>query len=870
MNVLVKKLSFLLFFTCFQVLLAFFYLTSFESLIIGLSVIFLVIFSFVLKIEFKVEKNSLLLFLTLLILQVLTTFFSQSISLSLNAIIYQFVAFVFFIFFRSLDSSKIIKRSEIVSFILILGLVYSFFYIFFFVFPSFNHMLSSINIITLIYGHSHLAAILLLIIPLVWWFVFNSSFKVVVKYRYILFPFFYTILFFTFGRFALFLSILQLPFLYVLVKKQKINKKLYVLFASLVCIVVVLFISFSLVPKKDCIIPSYSQQVCKNIHSEKRPEYFQQSLKTALSYPLTGYGPGTFSLITKKFSAIAQNSSSYAHNSFLQMIAESGFIVGIVYILLHFNFLSFFVNAFRQRKKITVQHFLIVGVVSLFVNALVDFDWEMLPTYLLTIIIIALIFWDNKKDLITKHVKSIWFLCVTLVIIYSVITTAVGLLVIQGNVSDAFKLFPYSANHLYNFLKTDSLDSDQRTQLFSIYSNHSEVLLKQAEEATNDTEKTLFYEKALERNQWLVTDKGFQDLLYTSGEHKRLGEVAFQAVHILQYAKEHNILDLSERKAESLVYLHYGAIDAMNSGDTNLATQDYEVILNEFYSFSDESEYIDFYRYYLKADPNWNQHVTSFINKLYLTDTENTKKLLKLIYELSQNSKDITQNEFIFVNEALAEVAIKIANTSFQKADFENASDFYLIGTTFDVGVFNKNRPSFIDYQFSNAERTKFWLSMNQVNNESLQIYMNEVGSEYLALFLNALEDENVDLIIYSLEKILKISPWHLDTLEFSFFPRLQLIANKYVLAEDWETAERLISFIAQFNTYSGMLQLGNYYVLTGEISKAEVAYQECSDKWFDLRRNIHKDCTRLLRTQNLDQYVLEYWIVSDTITGDL
>lgn len=219
----------------------------------------------------------------LFVLVIVGTFFSLIYSQSIGLSIFWYIRLLFgvciFYLFYSLSSSKVAHtyKAFLVGFIFLSvasSIVVS-------VFFKDSLWLPKMNLLVTNYGHNHLADLLLFALPLTTGVVF---FGILVT------------LLFTFARGAWAPAVLSFY-----------NKKYAVLFGAFLVVVLM----FYLKPVSPI---------------NQRIQYWQQATYAIQEHPFVGYGPGTFSLVSRKLQQNLNNYSWYAHGFAVQTIAESGMI----------------------------------------------------------------------------------------------------------------------------------------------------------------------------------------------------------------------------------------------------------------------------------------------------------------------------------------------------------------------------------------------------------------------------------------------------------------------------------------------------------------------------------------------------------------
>ncbi len=530
----VKKSIFLLLLASFQVLMFFTVYFTYEWIIVTLFLLFLLFYFYYFHLRIVLPTKVLFLWLLFLFSLVGVSFFTHSVPLTLDKLIFFFASFSIFLFFHSLGSIKLFDKKEVVLSLLLLGLVLAFFFLIFLIFPDAADALLLMNIFTIHNGHSHFASILLMFLPLAWWLLSCKECELT-EYVWLVLILFYSLLILTFGRFAIFISLLQLPVVYWLFYKKQIKKKLLILSAFLLSI---FFISvfFSFGNNNYCyLFGDFRVQVCKSISSEARPTYFKHALAGTIEYPLVGYGPGTFSLVTEKVARSFLYSSNYAHNHFLQLFAETGIVVGSFYLLLvGYLFWSMYLVMRRKGKYYLLNSFLLLSIASSLLNSLMDFDWEIFTIFQMTMILMGLLMWEDKfessKD-VYKHYS--WLLIFPILVIVCGTVLGINEVFFSMHRQDlAFNFFPYFNSELDRFLRTEKVVDEQRKQLYSIYRNHPRVIEYHLDEVTNE-ERLILYKQLMKLEPWQVNNLGYYHTLLTLNRYAELGREAYKGLEYL-------------------------------------------------------------------------------------------------------------------------------------------------------------------------------------------------------------------------------------------------------------------------------------------------------------------------------------------------
>lgn len=508
---------------------------------------------------------------------VISLFFSHSFSLSLENVTLYIASFLVFSFFYSAFHSRKIEKEHIFLAVLLILFVLSFFFILLFVFPSLSAFLPTLNLLTLSYGHSHFAAILLLVLPIVWWFNY-SRYSELFRFKFFLVMLFYTLLLFTFGRLAIILSFLSLPFL--LSKNFVENKGLKLFLLSLFLIVIpgLFFVSFS---SDNCKTVEFKQQLCKPVVKEIRPEYFKQAVYSFFDYPLFGYGPGTFSLITKKYSQIGQHGSIYAHNFFLQTFSESGIVAGtVVLILLVSIFLRAVTTVISNRTR-SIEYYLAIGFILIFANSLLDFDWNTFFIFQLSLLFAAgfLQSSESKNIRLVKLITLFWAIAALMIVTLGMVLILSKALLADSQANLLVGFFPYSRYQAKEIINDNSLNETNISKMMEIHKNDPDILFLFLEKINDQRKKIALYQKLVSISPWTTINTDYMKLLESEQMFEELGITAINGLRLINEAQSKGYVFRYEVKENVASYLNQSANYHLNIGDPQTAGKYYNEVL---------------------------------------------------------------------------------------------------------------------------------------------------------------------------------------------------------------------------------------------------------------------------------------------------
>ncbi|NCS86569.1 MAG: hypothetical protein COZ34_00500 [Candidatus Pacebacteria bacterium CG_4_10_14_3_um_filter_34_15] len=757
MNLSLKKSIFLFLFSCFQVLIFFSFYTAYELIVVSFFMVFLLFYFYYFNLEIVLDRKLLFLWLGFLFLLFISSFSTHSIPLSLDSLIFHISSFCIFVFFNSLNSRKIFSKSELVFSFILIGLALSAFFIAFFSFPDLSTFLLPVNLFTSSFGHTHFAALLLLLIPLAWWFVFSQKFPSFHNRHFIL-VLLYVLLIFTFGRFAVVLCLVQLPFLYKFAYKAQFSK----IFIVIISLVLLLFLAtiafFSLNSIENCQMNEFRSKVCKPLSGDSRKEYFAYALRGFKSNILFGYGPGTFSLIDKKYNPNLQYSSIYAHNVFIQMFVESGIFTGSVYLLL---IAYLFKKMFAVNKK-AENKYIFIGLISLLANAFIDYDWNTVSIYQMTMIFSAIVLWDypkSDKNINTIFLRSIWIILTFGLIILGIINVTTKILISVHEDNIAFKIFPYFYSQSNYFLTFNSLSEDQRQVMYKIYKNHEKFIWNNIINTQSNERKKELYTHYSQVNQLFVTNETYLKFLEEIGDFKSLGDVSQRGLALIMEIDSANFPQSYQNKSKLMSYIHESAINLIKSDDLNIAVDYYNSILQVLYVVDINKDFHLFYKEFFSETSPWGDNVSIYLHDLYDKNPKLVRIELLKIEEMHSLSNKNEYQDTLLNGRDLAILASSIAFNDLKNGNLNEAAEMYILAQKFENWIFNYLSSDFLDQLKTDEDKIMFWSQMEEFPGEYFGKYSDEVARAHFILLRDALDKNDIDLANKISKRILKIAP---------------------------------------------------------------------------------------------------------------
>lgn len=755
-----KKTVFLAIFACFQLLIFLTLSTMYSFIVIAFFLSFLLFYSWYFKLKMVVNLNILFFWMLFIVLLAISSLFTHSISLTLDEMIFHLSSFCIFIFFLSLGESKIFSKFDFISIFLIIGIVLSIFFITFFSFPNLAFFLPPLNIFTAVNGHGHMAAVLLILIPFSWIFASSNKYSLF-SHRYLLVVLFYILLVLNFGRFAILLSLIQLPFLYLSISKNVINKKYFLMAVFLLVCSLVSIGFFSFDDRKTCKVREFDIQLCKPLNHEARPDYFKRAILGMKDYPIFGYGPGTYSLLNSKYNFDNKNLSIFAHNVFLEMYSESGILVGTAYLALIFTLFKLMFSV-RENGQNSI---ILIGLMGLLLNSFMDYDWNTFPIYQMSMIFISLVLWNyqQKKSYSSKiSTKLIWNLIAILIVILGLVNLTTKLLINFGRDEDAFNFFPHFYFHSNYFLTESNITNDQKKKLYELNPYDEKYIFQNISESTDPQEKSLLYGRLLEISPLVSINSSFFDNLKQINDYEMLASVATKGFNLLNQAEADSYLQKDLIKSEILNVIHDASIKLVESGNLDSAIICYDTVLEVIFNVSSENNFHAFYNEY---QPLWSSNLNTFLDKLYKKDPEKVRFELQKIYSYDANSKKRAGEETVFAYDILSEYAVKIATSDMESGRYADSAQMLVIAQSFNKWVLNELPETFFDPLNADVENEKiFWLAMDEFPDE---YFVKFSGLAYEKNVILLLEETDYDSFKKRLERILKIAHWIENTQEY-------------------------------------------------------------------------------------------------------
>ncbi len=497
-----------------------------------------------------------------LLVVTIATVFSHSLPLSLHELVVQYFAFVFFcsvLFTKSKlrSSEHLFPGFVLITIVMVtLSTVAQ-------VVPAIGVHLPPMTLLYPKFGHNHLAAFLLLVLPL--------SAYVVVKNRnrraWVFFAIVCVALVLSWGRVALVIGLLQLIALaFFLFQKKLVPRKVAsIIFSSLSILFIACCLTigyYTLVQFKydTCSAGMFRKFLCKNPYEEPRLEYWRQAVVATREYPLIGYGPGTFELINKKYRSRPAVGTAFAHNTLLETLSESGIVAVLLLGILGVSLVG---KSYRVvSSQATFENVaLFIAVSGQLINSMFDYDLNHIGIYIITVLFFAKILsgssFDVSKETVKSQKKYQFFIKLSL-------TLSVGFILFFGLlffVTEALLLlkkpqyvaerFPYFVEQKHILLLEENIKKSNADLFLDTYENHPEVVQNVLTFNITNAEKVAYYARLHEIYPWGLiwllqtkdyTNEGFVEALQEQLNRSKTFLVAMEKMNKVEHHEQREIL----------------------------------------------------------------------------------------------------------------------------------------------------------------------------------------------------------------------------------------------------------------------------------------------------------------------------------------
>lgn len=461
--------------------------TSLQPYLLVCSVLFTFFFAF--TNDWSVTKKfgvPLMMVLLLSSLLCISSIYTHSVPLTLQkmATYAQMAIFLLFFLLQKFAEKDIVRLLQYIGISLAILSVIAISLI---ILPGIGSTLPPMNMVFPTYGHSHLAALLVLFYPVLFFLAFKQEKK---SLNWVGVFLLVTIaLLLSFGRVATVIGAAQLVVLFVSQKDILLNRmwsRIAIGATGLLFAALSLFFLYSAVLgcptyiQQNTFISSKSFFCQKKLVDEPRFFYWSQALQAIQDFPIVGYGPGTFGLVSEKYRQIPNMKTLFAHNEYLEVFAESGIGVGVMSIVLVFLPIFYFLQVRKKQKwgSEDIYTYLLLGYVSFLALLFFDYSLRFVPVQILFSAVLGLLikkyYLLKNKDIKGMFVRPLALVAQIVWVSAATILTSYVLVEIAATFSGktctnslamlepkfAMKVSAYSAKSTCNLAK-------------ELYSNHS-------------------------------------------------------------------------------------------------------------------------------------------------------------------------------------------------------------------------------------------------------------------------------------------------------------------------------------------------------------------------------------------------------------
>ena len=329
---------------------------------------------------------SLSFFIFFLITITISTIYSKDFRLSMFNLLLYFAYFIIFFAIQPIFSNQR-SRKILISFLIITSVVISAISLYnTLILRYVNKELEGVSFYWVYYGHNHLSALLVFVIPMAF-YLYISHLKSKYRLLYFLIPFFLIIsLFFTFSRGSIIALIGSFCISLLAFKIISFKKFLLILFLGALSIFL-----FLLSLKQSSTFFNITRD---SLEINSRLAYWNKSLVNWYESPIFGTGLDTTRYAKLNTEKKKIPDSYYSQNFFIQMLSDGG-IFGFLgsFLLIFYLFWKSYIRTLNSLKSVNnYLYFSIwVGIFASLLNAMIDFDWQLPTVFLLFWILIGIL-----------------------------------------------------------------------------------------------------------------------------------------------------------------------------------------------------------------------------------------------------------------------------------------------------------------------------------------------------------------------------------------------------------------------------------------------------------------------------------------------
>lgn len=805
----------------------------------------------------RVHTVAIVLFFLFYLGSFLSLFFTASVPLTINKWILMSISVLTLEFFY-FSEKKELPVDLILYQLLIVGINVGILCSMFFLFPVLAKHLPAMNLLFATYGHNHASIIFLFCVPIAFYIAQKNTFK-----RVWLLPllFLFLNLLISFARVDIVIGTIELGIFIFFQKQNRSLRSLWSWKTGAVGVLALILIGISLTkikPWQLCVSSTIKHQICKDLNTEYRLEYWQEAVKGITEKPLTGWGGGTFSIISARKAKYPYYYAAYAHNEYLQLLSEYGMLLSLSFFLFLIYVLGIGLSIKRDFSKPMI--YLVMSFVALLIDALFDYNWNFSAIWLLLIISSALILREQQEvpTFLRKlshtfsslrylvFARMLFIFCMGVLILWTVLYGVSSVLWYVGQKEASVTAFPF----VYWRVEDEIASTSHSHFLLGLYFNDPAVLNKYVEKKgiTNE-EKINVLRHLIVISQFDLSAK--TDLLALEAEADR-PDLYFETLkNIYSVYKGTSLLDLEESEsifsqavADSIVFF---------PKHSSLSGQIYASLASLDYGLTASRPFKPFLQPWIHPSPDLKLALSAIEPTGLLSDY----KLTLLPWLTSQIHQEIMNSNW---NGALSDTKLVLQiNPENTWTIWSGISEDSIAQMQADVQTSKLDHASEVaQFAFQAWQLVQSSSNVILPNQEKFAHELALLGNVYyeqgnmasafqtyklaygVSTYFTAETQLPFDNVNYDHQKftnfIVMIEKTQsgnstVPLLQNYLFKRpLQVLANEQIDQDDKVNAEITLKLLSSnlSRDYYASAQLGNYYLSTNQIEKARSFFTEC------------------------------------------
>lgn len=797
----------------------------------------------------------------------LSVFFTQNSLVTLNKWVMICLSWLIFVYFSLISEEELPVKLFLYG-VLLIGINVGLLSCLFFFWPNLALYLPGMNLIFSSYGHNHSAILYVFCLPIAWMLAREFRFKWLSLLPLI---FLMGSLILTFARADILLAVIEIVLLGSTQFSPKIRHRLFsskkilgiiLLFGAVAILGLVFWRGKS---GEICFPTASNRTTCKSLQSEYRLQYWHQAMSGIKERPLVGWGGGTFAFLSSQKATFPYYYAAYAHNEYLQLLSEYGVLLSLPFFVL----LMYVVwVAVVNRNKFNLNQaetYLLIGLVSLFVNAIFDYDWNFSAIWLLLLMSMALFLRSAPR--VPEQLKSASkffsqkifrvILKVSLGLSFAVLLIwLVGYLWSSwlwyaGQPEASVKAFPF----IYPRAETQAAKTTDPSWYEHVYQNDFSIL----NPLTNNPHLTLNQRTTLLQKMIILNPFNFayqEELLKIAqtAQQPELYLITLENIRLTYAGKRLSLLSLEVKRRlfdETMV-----EINTLTQTNLELATKIYQSLANFDNGLAAVRPFGPFQNpttvnpTQLKASldtladrsflPDYSDSLTPWLlNQMQLELQRGAwlPALLDVRRLLLINHGSNWQTWEVFSvnvqNLLVSQQSSNQTNLAWETLESWFQAWQLLKGQAQDHGI-DFDQEQLLAKNLVSVGNAYY---LNGQMKQALQMYSQATQVipyiEQISPF--AFQASNADLKMFD-KFILTVAPIDNWTYQFPFLENsafkkpLQVLANQYIHDQNWGRAEQILLLLTtnHRHDYFASAQLGNYYLMRHQPDSARKAFESC------------------------------------------